>query len=228
MQDRYRLPRSVIPSRYDLTIEPDLEAATFSGTEAVTVEVARAHRRDRHQRPGPRDRQRVALQRRRNPDRGERHRLRRGAAARHARPCRSRRSWLLDAAPGVPRRAERPAPRLLPFHLRRRRRRHPHDRHHAVRGGRRPARLPVLGRTRPQGRVRHHPDRPRRARRHLQRPRGGARGPGRRPDPRPIRRHDEHVHLPGGVRGGPARVSAIPSTPTACRSGSSTFRARAI
>ena len=39
MQDRYRLPRSVIPSRYDLTIEPDLEAATFSGTEAVTVEV---------------------------------------------------------------------------------------------------------------------------------------------------------------------------------------------
>src|SRR6186997_508516 len=39
MQDRYRFPRSVIPSRYDLTIEPDLEAATFSGTEAVTVEV---------------------------------------------------------------------------------------------------------------------------------------------------------------------------------------------
>ena len=39
MQDRYRLPRSVTPSRYDLTIKPDLEAATFSGTEAVVVDV---------------------------------------------------------------------------------------------------------------------------------------------------------------------------------------------
>ncbi|HKX75018.1 MAG TPA: M1 family metallopeptidase [Acidimicrobiia bacterium] len=35
----YRLPRSVIPRRYALTLEPDLEGATFSGRETVSVEV---------------------------------------------------------------------------------------------------------------------------------------------------------------------------------------------
>ncbi len=42
MQDRYRLPRTVVPSRYDLTIEPDLEAATFVGQVDVVVEVQEA------------------------------------------------------------------------------------------------------------------------------------------------------------------------------------------
>src|SRR5690242_6485641 len=37
--DRYRLPRTVIPSRYELVIEPDLDAATFAGEERVAVEV---------------------------------------------------------------------------------------------------------------------------------------------------------------------------------------------
>lgn len=37
--DRYRLPRSVVPSHYDLTLEPDLEAATFVGSMGVDVEV---------------------------------------------------------------------------------------------------------------------------------------------------------------------------------------------
>ncbi len=36
---RYRLPRSVVPRRYDLVLEPDLDAATFSGSEDVEVEV---------------------------------------------------------------------------------------------------------------------------------------------------------------------------------------------
>jgi aminopeptidase N len=36
---RYRLPRTVIPRRYDLTLEPDLEAQTFVGTQDVEVEV---------------------------------------------------------------------------------------------------------------------------------------------------------------------------------------------
>ncbi len=36
---RYRLPRSVLPRRYDLVLEPDLGAATFSGSEDVQVEV---------------------------------------------------------------------------------------------------------------------------------------------------------------------------------------------
>jgi puromycin-sensitive aminopeptidase len=37
--DRYRLPRSVVPSHYDLVLEPDLDSATFSGTVGVDVEV---------------------------------------------------------------------------------------------------------------------------------------------------------------------------------------------
>ncbi|HEX8803412.1 MAG TPA: M1 family metallopeptidase, partial [Acidimicrobiales bacterium] len=36
----HRLPRTVVPERYDLTLEPDLDAATFSGTESVAVRVA--------------------------------------------------------------------------------------------------------------------------------------------------------------------------------------------
>src|SRR5215211_4492130 len=36
---RYRLPRSVVPSRYDLTLEPDLDAGTFAGLMEATVEV---------------------------------------------------------------------------------------------------------------------------------------------------------------------------------------------
>src|SRR5262245_52076450 len=35
----YRLPRTVVPSRYDLTLEPDLAEATFTGSEVVTVSV---------------------------------------------------------------------------------------------------------------------------------------------------------------------------------------------
>src|SRR5262245_55092630 len=35
----YRLPRTVVPSRYDLRLEPDLEAGTFTGSEVVTVSV---------------------------------------------------------------------------------------------------------------------------------------------------------------------------------------------
>ena len=37
--DPYRLPRTVVPRHYRLCLEPDLEEATFSGTEVVTVEV---------------------------------------------------------------------------------------------------------------------------------------------------------------------------------------------
>jgi aminopeptidase N len=41
MQDEahYRLPRTVVPSRYDLTLEPDLAEATFTGSEVVTLSV---------------------------------------------------------------------------------------------------------------------------------------------------------------------------------------------
>jgi len=37
--DLYRLPRHVIPTRYDLRLEPDLAAFTFTGTETITVTV---------------------------------------------------------------------------------------------------------------------------------------------------------------------------------------------
>lgn len=37
--DRYRLPTTVVPSRYELTLQPDLAAATFAGEETVTVEI---------------------------------------------------------------------------------------------------------------------------------------------------------------------------------------------
>ena len=38
----HRLPRDVVPRRYELRIEPDLDAATFSGEEDVAVEVVTA------------------------------------------------------------------------------------------------------------------------------------------------------------------------------------------
>ncbi|HTN80603.1 MAG TPA: M1 family metallopeptidase [Acidimicrobiales bacterium] len=36
----YRLPRAVVPRRYELTLAPDLAAATFSGEAAIEVDVA--------------------------------------------------------------------------------------------------------------------------------------------------------------------------------------------
>ena len=36
---RYRLPRTVMPSRYELVLEPDLAAGSFAGREDVTVTV---------------------------------------------------------------------------------------------------------------------------------------------------------------------------------------------
>ncbi|HVS39951.1 MAG TPA: M1 family metallopeptidase [Gemmataceae bacterium] len=37
--DRYRLPRTVVPSRYDIRLEPDLAAATFAGRVTIAVTV---------------------------------------------------------------------------------------------------------------------------------------------------------------------------------------------
>src|SRR5688572_30111447 len=38
-ESAYRLPRTVLPRRYELTMEPDLDAAAFVGEEAVAVEI---------------------------------------------------------------------------------------------------------------------------------------------------------------------------------------------
>ena len=40
--DPHRLPRAVEPERYDLTLTPDLAAATFAGEERVRVRVHEA------------------------------------------------------------------------------------------------------------------------------------------------------------------------------------------
>jgi len=40
--DPYRLPRHVVPTRYDIRLEPDLVTASFAGTETVAVTVTRA------------------------------------------------------------------------------------------------------------------------------------------------------------------------------------------
>ncbi len=40
--DQYRLPRTVLPRRYDLLLTPDLDQASFTGTVAVEVEVTEA------------------------------------------------------------------------------------------------------------------------------------------------------------------------------------------
>lgn len=38
--DPYRLPRQVIPTRYDLRLEPDLTDATFAGQETITLRIS--------------------------------------------------------------------------------------------------------------------------------------------------------------------------------------------
>ena len=37
--DRYRLPHIVVPSRYEVRLEPDLGAATFAGRLVIAVTV---------------------------------------------------------------------------------------------------------------------------------------------------------------------------------------------
>ncbi|MBT4515587.1 MAG: hypothetical protein HOC77_10905, partial [Chloroflexi bacterium] len=39
-QSRYRLPKTIVPSRYDITLEPDLQAYTFAGSEAIDIAVS--------------------------------------------------------------------------------------------------------------------------------------------------------------------------------------------
>ncbi|MBD0315760.1 MAG: hypothetical protein ICV75_03625, partial [Nitrospiraceae bacterium] len=44
MVDPYRLPRHVVPYRYQLRLEPDLAAARFAGEETITLEVRQSTR----------------------------------------------------------------------------------------------------------------------------------------------------------------------------------------
>src|SRR5271165_2424732 len=40
--DRYRLPRNVVPTRYDLRLEPDLTSFTFAGEVIIALKVNEA------------------------------------------------------------------------------------------------------------------------------------------------------------------------------------------
>ncbi len=39
LESRFRLPRTVTPSRYDIEVAPDLAAATFAGSVAIEMTV---------------------------------------------------------------------------------------------------------------------------------------------------------------------------------------------
>ena len=170
---------------------------------------ARAGGRVDRERPRSGGRRRDAARRRWARGARRRDRARRRGATGHAAPRRARRTGGLHARDELPRRAERPAARLLPLDLHRRRR-HAHDRDDAVRGGRRPPRVPVLGRARPQGGLRRHPRGARGHRGAVERSGGRPRANRRWPGAGAVRRHDVDVDVPGGVRRGPSRADRAP------------------
>ena len=190
----YRLPTTVVPSRYDLRLEPDLDTATFRGEETVTVDGPGAGDGDRAQRGGAlRSSPRVDRATRRARGRGER-RARRGRRARAPRssPRPSRRDqWRLT--PPLHGNPERSPPRLLPQHLQGRRRASPTR--SPPPSSRRPTRgaaFPCWDEPAAQGGVRRDARGPGGARRHLQhgggeRGAGGTGAPGRDASPTRIR-----------------------------------------
>ena len=154
--DPYRLPRTVTPSRYDLELEPDLGAATFRGTVAITLDVHEATTELvgnaielEHRRGLGGAARRAAPRRDDHPRRG--HRALHRHHGRAASPPARRRSTSPSAARSTTSCAASTAP-----HSRDDRRPRAGDRHHPDAGHRLPARLPVLGRARPQGGLRRH------------------------------------------------------------------------
>ena len=135
------LPRTVVPSSYAITLEPDLEAATFSGRRrSRSTWPSRCTRSCstpsswRSTRPGS-SWPTAAASTPRSP------------TTRAPSERRSTLSGELPAGPGdlarrVQGHPQRQAARLLPIDLHRRRGREPRDRHHPVRGDRRPPAFP--------------------------------------------------------------------------------------
>ena len=208
----YRLPYSVVPSRYRLTLVPDLAAGTFTGDVAIDVTVsepvtdivlnaAELTIGSAALEPGRcrgRRQWRIGWHRPTRPLL-DHPRRRRGAGHPHLCPARPGRPG--HPPPVLHRNPERQAPRLLPEQLHRRRRQRAAHRHHPVGGHRRPSGLPLLGRARPQGRLRGDPGRHRGPRRLFQRARSSrrprpARGIGPGP-PDPVRPDHADVHLSG-------------------------------
>ena len=119
----YRLPRTFSPERYELTLTPDLAAATFTGEERVRVAVARAHRRVVLNAAELEILSAELIGERRQPDRRAPSTLDEEAERGHPRSRGDCQPGPLDAAPHLHRHPQRQAARLLPQHLHRRRRR---------------------------------------------------------------------------------------------------------
>ncbi len=157
----YRLPRTAIPSRYELTLAPDLEASCFAGQ--------RGRRRSRWSRRSTEIVMNAAeLEVRRCPPAGCRRRQPEelGISLDEERervifaPRKGDPPWLLQARVRLRGGARRQAEGFLSKHVHRPGREHTDARHDPLRVPRRPAGLSVLRRARPEGRL-------------LDRPRGG-------------------------------------------------------
>ena len=160
----YRLPATVVPSRYDLRLEPDLEAATFAGEETMRSPSRRSRsRRSCSTRPSSPSSQRASRTRRACRSRGASTLDEAAERARLSSRGRSRRG--AAATPPLHGHPQRSPPRLLPQHVQGRRGRRPHHRRHPVRGDRRAAGFPCWDEPGVQG--------------GLRRDAGGARGPRR-------------------------------------------------
>ena len=152
--DPHRLPERRPPDRYDLELEPDLDAAHLHGRgRPSTSTSSRPTDTDRAARPRPGDPPsgRPSTTARRRPPRSTPTRRRSTPARSRRRGC--RRATAPRSSSAFTGRAQRPARRLLPLDLHRRTTaRDAHPGHHPVRGHPRPPGLPVLGRAGVQGR----------------------------------------------------------------------------
>ena len=153
--DPYRLPRTVVPSRYDLRLEPDLTTLTFRGVETVAITISEPVREIYFNAIELAIDEAVVVDARGREQRAT------ATLDETTERCRLDVAEPLAIGAGspaadLPRDAQRQAPRLLPLGLQGPERRDAHDGRHPVRGHRRPPCIPLLGRAGVQGRLRRH------------------------------------------------------------------------
>ena len=203
----YRLPTTVVPSRYDLRLEPDLDECDVQRRGNRHRRGPGARHGDRAQRGGARI-ESAAMEDASGAVVEGSVRARRARRARPHPVPRAHRAgtWRLrlrftgilnDRLHGFYRSSYKDAARGRP-----------HDCRHPVRGDGRPAGVSVLGRAGGESRLRRDARRPRGPRRHFQHGRGErvARGP--RAPGRDLRGQHPHVHVPRGLRRRRARGDA--------------------
>ena len=199
------LPKDVRPSRYTLTLRPDLETFTFSGSVAIDIEVLRptdsivlnaaelAITSCRVESPAWEALPSGTALDEKAGDRGVHVRL--------GTPGRAR-----EAGDRVHRRAERPAPGILPQPVHRRERRGAALGDDPVRGDRRPPRLPMLGRAVDEGFVPGDAHRPRGVGGRIEHDDRRGVGDGRRTEARAVRGDAGDVDLPARLHRGRHQV----------------------